>query len=63
MQLDLFMNQEKREKKQKADRAVDDIRKRFGYFSIQRGVEYQDLELSHLDAKSDHTVHPRSFFH
>jgi len=63
MQLDLFMNQEKREKKQKADRAVDDIRKRFGYFSIQRGVEYQDLELSHLDAKSDHTVHPHSFFH
>jgi DNA polymerase-4 len=40
VQLDLFHNQEKREKLEKMDRAVDDIRRRFGYFSVQRATMY-----------------------
>ena len=44
------------------DRTVDEIRRRFGYFSIQRAVMYQDKVLSHLDAGT-HTVHPHSYFH
>lgn len=63
IQLDLFMNQQKREKQQKVDKAVDEIRRRFGYYSIQRATMYQDKKLSQLDAKNDHTVHPYSFFH
>lgn len=62
VQLDLFHNQEKREKLEKMDRAVDDIRRRFGYFSVQRATMYQDKVLSHLDAGT-HTVHPHSYFH
>ena len=61
-QLDLFMNQERREKQEKLDRAVDTIRSRFGYYSIQRATMYQDKDLAHLDAKSDHTVHPHGYF-
>ena len=62
VQLDLFGNQEKKEKLEKLDRTVDEIRRRFGYFSIQRAAMYQDKVLSHLDAGT-HTVHPHSYFH
>ena len=44
------------------DRTVDEIRRRFGYFSIQRAAMYQNKVLSHLDAGT-HTVHPHSYFH
>lgn len=61
-QLDLFYDFEYREKLHKVDVAVDYIRKRFGYQSIQRGLMYQDQCLKALDAKGDHTVHPRGYF-
>ena len=63
VQLDLFMNEAKRERQEKLDRAVDDIRRRFGYFSIQRAFMYRDRLLMNLDAKGDHTVHPVGYFH
>ena len=63
VQLDLFMNEEKRERQEKLDRAVDDIRRRFGYFSIQRAFMYRDRLLMNLDARGDHTVHPVGYFH
>ena len=47
---------------EKLDRTVDEIRRRFGYFSIQRAAMYQNKVLSHLDAGT-HTVHPHSYFH
>ena len=52
----------KKEKLEKLDRTVDEIRRRFGYFSIQRAAMYQNKVLSHLDAGT-HTVHPHSYFH
>jgi DNA polymerase-4 len=61
-QLDLFCDFAYREKQQKMDEAVDEIRKRFGYFSIQRGLMYRDKVLSSLDAKNSHTVHPQGYF-
>ena len=61
-QLDLFMDPQAREKQMKMDAAVDNIRKRFGFYSIQRGLMYQDRILSACDAKSDHTVHPHGYF-
>ena len=61
-QLDMFMDPQAREKQMKMDAAVDNIRKRFGFYSIQRGLMYQDRILSVCDAKSDHTVHPHGYF-
>lgn len=61
-QFDLFTNVELREKLEKMDAAVDNIRKRFGYFSVQRGLMYQDMMLAHLDCENEHTVHPHTFF-
>lgn len=44
------------------DRTVDYIRRRFGYYSIQRGIMYFDAGLSSLNAKEEHTVHPHGYF-
>ena len=61
-QIDLFCSMEKREKLMKMDGAMDDLRRRFGYFCVQRGIMYQDKILSTLDAESTHTVHPHGYF-
>nr|WP_286167022.1 DNA polymerase IV [Clostridium sp. D33t1_170424_F3] len=45
------------------EHAVDDIRRRFGHFSIQRGIALTDRELSRLDPKADHIIHPVGFLH
>lgn len=61
-QLDMFMDPQAREKQTKMDETVDIIRKRFGFYSVQRGLMYRDIILSACDAKSDHTVHPHGYF-
>jgi DNA polymerase-4 len=62
-QTDLFMREEVREKYLKADLAIEDIRRRFGYDSVLRGLMYYDKALSGLDAKAeDHMIHPVGYF-
>lgn len=58
VQLSLFSDQERRERYHRMDQTVDIIRKRFGFYSIQRGIMYQDRKLSALNAKEDNIVHP-----
>ena len=40
---------------------VDHIRKQFGHFSIQNGLLLSDRQLSSLNPKDDHVIHPESF--
>ena len=47
----MFLSVEKREKQMKMDSAVDEIRRRFGFYSIQRGLMYRDRILSAVNAK------------
>ena len=61
-QLDLFHNAELRDKMMKMDAEVDDIRRRFGFYSIQRGLMLGDTILSAVNAKEEHTVHPHGYF-
>lgn len=61
VQLNFFQDENYRERLRRADRATDDVRKRFGYYSIQRGLMYCDPALSHTDAKKDHTIHPHGY--
>lgn len=61
-QEDLFTDYVVRDKQMALDIAVDDIRRRFGFYSIQRGVMYQDRVLSAVNAKEDHIVHPQGYF-
>ena len=61
-QLSLFQSAERREKLLAADRAADDIRRRFGYGAVQRGIMYRDRYLSSLNATADdHMIHPHSY--
>ena len=62
VQLSLFADEELRERQEKLDRMTDEIRRRFGYFAIQRAFMKQDEHLSGLDAGT-HTVHPVGYFH
>ena len=61
-QLDLFHDENQREKRQKMDVAIDDIRRRFGFYSVKRGLMLGDTILSKVNAKEEHTVHPHSYF-
>ena len=61
-QIDLFSSVEFREKQMKVDAAVDDIRRRFGFYSIQRGLMFRDKLLSAVNAREDHVVHPHGYF-
>jgi len=58
VQLSFFDDMVQLEKRMKWEYAIDYIRNRFGYFSIQRGYLMQDKHLSNLDAKKDNTIHP-----
>ena len=60
-QIRLFSDPVRRDKERVMDSAVDTIRRRFGYYAIQRGLMLRDNALSSLDAKSDNTIHPRSY--
>ena len=56
-----FSNAEKREKLERLDKAVDVVRERYGYTSVQRARIYTDRGLGAINPKDDHTVHPVEF--
>lgn len=59
-QLSLFSDYENRDKMRGLDSAIDGIRDRFGYNSIQRGTKYIDGELGKLNALK-HTAYMVGF--
>lgn len=60
-QINMFIDPERRERQRRMDRAVDEIRRRFGFYSIQRGISVSDKTLKSLNAKEDNTVHPHGY--
>lgn len=60
-QISFNFSAEKQEEMERLESAIDGVRNRFGYYSVQRGVMYCDRALSHCDAKGDHTIHPHGF--
>ena len=63
VQLGFFSNEEKREKLEHIDKAVDTLRQRYGYRSVQRAVVYTDPVLGGINAYDDHNIHPVGYFH
>lgn len=61
-QLDLFSSAEIREKKMKADAAVDSLRGRFGYFCVQRGIMHEDTLLSSIECEKIHAAYPGRYY-
>lgn len=41
---------------------MGNLRNRFGHFTVQKGLMLTDRELSNLDPKNEHIIHPMSFF-
>ena len=62
MQLSLFSDEESRMKQETIDRTVDDLRRRFGHFAIQRASVLADAPLCGINPKGDHLIHPVGFF-
>ncbi|NLL34895.1 MAG: DNA polymerase IV [Clostridiales bacterium] len=61
VQTSLFEDEERRQKRERLDLAVEDIRMRFGHSSIRRAIILQDHTLSGLNP-SEHTIHPVGYF-
>jgi DNA polymerase-4 len=57
-QLNIFADERKREKLERLEYAVDDIRRRFGHRAIGRALLSSDNLLGKLNPKLEHTIHP-----
>lgn len=62
VQFDLSGSVEKREKLENLEKAVDEIRRRFGNYSVQRASLLTDTALSRFNPHDDHTIHPIGYF-
>lgn len=62
VQLSLFAGSAQQEKWEKIDKAVDNIRARYGYSSIRRAAVQADPLLGKINPKDDHIVHPVGYF-
>ena len=56
-QMSLFPDLQREQRRKDIDRVVDQIRAKYGYFSIRRAVTLLDPALD-LDARGDHVIHP-----
>lgn len=61
-QLSIDNDTDNAERSEKLERTVDKIREKYGQQSIKRAVVDRDAKLGALDIRSDHTIHPVSFF-
>lgn len=62
VQMSLYQDDQRRQKWERIDATVDDVRRRYGYMSLQRALIYTDPLLGRINPKDDHTVHPVGFF-
>lgn len=62
VQLSLLPDVSQLQKQEELEVAMDNLRNRFGHFSVQKGLMLTNKELSALDPKNDHIIHPMSFF-
>ena len=60
VQLSLFPEEQKAQRRADIDRALDKIRGKYGYHSIRRAITLVDPTLD-LDAKGEHIIHPIGF--
>jgi DNA polymerase-4 len=61
-QLTFLPDDRREERGVQLERTVDDIRRRFGHFSIQKALMLTDRPLTGLNPKDDHVIHPMSYF-
>ncbi len=62
VQLSLYKSDIKRDKWERIDQAVDTLRQRYGYMSVQRALMLTNPQLGRINPKDGHTVHPVGYF-
>ena len=62
LQLSIFAEEQRRDKWERIDKAVDHLRQRYGYMSIRRAIVDTDPLLGRINVKDEHTVHPVGYF-
>ena len=62
IQLNFFEDPVRREKRERLEVAVDELRRRFGHAAVSRAVTMCDPSLGTLNPKDDHTIHPVGYF-
>ena len=60
-QLSFFEDEARRERAERMEYVIDDIRRRFGHFAIDRAFMRSDRQLGKLNPKAEHTIHPIGF--
>lgn len=61
-QTDLFGESDWRMAQERIDAGMDNMRKKYGFSCIRRGLTGIDRSLGEFNAKDDHVVHPIGFF-
>jgi DNA polymerase-4 len=61
-QLSLYQDEIKRDKWERIDAIVDELRTQYGYMSIRRAATMADPLLGRINPKDDHPVHPVGYF-
>ena len=61
-QISLFEDVKKDLQDENLERTINQLRARYGNKIIQRAIMHLDTDLSRVDAKKNHTVHPAGFF-
>lgn len=62
VQMSLYAEDQRRDKWERIDAAVDHLRQRYGYMSVRRALMDSDPLLGHINVKDGHTVHPVGYF-
>lgn len=62
LQLDLFGDGQEQLRRERLDTAVDGLKRRFGTKVVRPAVLLTSPELSAIDPKRDHTIHPVGYF-
>lgn len=58
LQIDLFQEEWKRQRRERAEQTVDALRARFGHQAVLRGRLLSDAAIGLMNPKEEHTVHP-----
>ena len=61
VQTSLFLDEEQLAKQQRLEETLDTLRRRYGYYCLQRAVMLEDKPL-HINPKDDHVIHPMGLF-
>ena len=62
VQCSIFEDSERQEKRERLERSVDALRRRFGHYCVGRAVCVSDPTLRNISPKDEHVIHPVGYF-